>query len=191
MGGDAAFASTVGAGSTFSFTFRAFASSLNAALAPTLIEHQQSSTTLQGLRVLLVDDNAINRQVARLLLAPTGVVITEAANGQEALDRLDQQPFDLVLLDVHMPVMNGTDAIKHIRAAEGPWRDIPVIALTADAMSNDRERLLSMGMTGYTSKPIDQAALVNEMRRVMDRSPLIVSRLGELDARRGKFVHSA
>ena len=75
-----------------------------------------------GLKILLVDDNAINRSVARLLLAPSGVVVTEAANGKEALDRLAEQPFDLVLLDVHMPVMDGPETIRHIRAAEAPWR---------------------------------------------------------------------
>jgi CheY-like chemotaxis protein len=119
------------------------------------------------LRLLLVDDNAINRSVARLLLAPTGIIVTEATNGKEALSRLAEQIFDLVLLDVHMPVMDGTEAIKLIRAADVAWRDIPVIALTADAMSGDRERLLSIGMTGYASKPIEQAALVHEIHRVM------------------------
>jgi len=80
-----------------------------------------------------------------------------------------------------MPVMDGTDAIKHIRAADAPWRDIPVIALTADAMSGDRERLLSIGMTGYASKPIEQAALVHEIHRVMGMSSVRVSEMGALD----------
>jgi CheY-like chemotaxis protein/nitrogen-specific signal transduction histidine kinase len=183
MGGDASVVSTPGAGSTFTFTVRAFASSPTTVSVPTRQE-RHGSATLHGLRVLLVDDNAINRHVARLLLAPTGVIITEATNGKEALDRLAEQRFDLVLLDVHMPVMDGAEAIKHIRAAEAPWRDIPVIALTADAMSGDRERLLSMGMTGYASKPIDQAALVNEIRRVMDRSRVRVSEIDTLDEQR-------
>jgi signal transduction histidine kinase/AmiR/NasT family two-component response regulator len=189
MGGDATVISTPGIGSTFTVTVRAFASCSNTASMPPLLDRPDSAR-LHGLRVLLVDDNAINRHVARLLLAPTGVVVTEAANGQEALDRLAEQLFDLVLLDVHMPVMNGTDAIKHIRAAEAPWRDIPVIALTADAMSGDRERLLSIGMSGYASKPIDQAALVNEIRRLMDRSSVGISELGTLDAQ-AKSLRSA
>jgi signal transduction histidine kinase/ActR/RegA family two-component response regulator len=183
MGGDATVVTTPGAGSTFTLAVRAFAPSSNTASAPAQQE-RCSSATLYGLRVLLVDDNAVNRHVARLLLAPTGVIVAEATNGQEALDRLGEQPFDLVLLDVHMPVMNGTDAIKHIRAAEAGWRDIPVIALTADAMSGDRERLLSMGMTGYASKPIDQAALINEIRRVMDRSSVSVSEKSTFDEQR-------
>jgi signal transduction histidine kinase/ActR/RegA family two-component response regulator len=170
MGGDATVASTLGRGSTFRFTFRAFAGSPRIAAPAPLDEKRIGGATFQGLKLLLVDDNAINRSVARLLLAPTGVLVTEAKNGQEALDRLADQMFDLVLLDVHMPVMDGTEAIKHIRAADAPWRDIPVIALTADAMSGDRERLMSIGMTGYASKPIEQAALIQEMHRVISAS---------------------
>ena len=70
--------------------------------------------------MLLTDDNAINRQVVRLFLQPQGAIITEAANGREALDALARQPFDLVLLDVHMPVMDGVEAIRHIRASCEP-----------------------------------------------------------------------
>jgi signal transduction histidine kinase/CheY-like chemotaxis protein len=170
MGGDATVASVPGMGSTFRFTFRALAGSAGKTASAWIQDKRPGSATFHGLRLLLVDDNAINRSVARLLLAPTGVIVTEAANGKEALDRLADQIFDLVLLDVHMPVMDGTEAIRHIRAADASWRDIPVIALTADAMSGDRERLLSIGMTGYASKPIEQAALVNEIHRVMGMS---------------------
>ena len=101
---------------------------------------------LRGARVLLTDDNAINRQVVRLFLQPQGAIITEAANGREALDALARQTFDFVLLDVHMPVMDGVETIGHIRRSAEVWRDIPVIALTADAMTGDRERLLSLGL---------------------------------------------
>ena len=120
----------------------------------------QKTTQLRGARVLLTDDNAINRQVVRLFLQPQGAVITEATNGQEALDALSGGDFDLVLLDLHMPVMDGSEAIRLIRASDHAWRDIPVIALTADAMAGDRERLLAMGMSGYVSKPVDQGALL-------------------------------
>jgi signal transduction histidine kinase/AmiR/NasT family two-component response regulator len=184
MGGDATVTSTLNAGSIFRFTFQASAATPKAA-PPWAHEKRSGSATFRGLRLLLVDDNTINRSVARLLLAPTGVIVTEAANGKEALDRLAEQLFDLVLLDVHMPVMDGTEAIRHIRAANAPWRDIPVIALTADAMSGDRERLLSIGMTGYASKPIEQAALLNEIRRVIDRAS---GRDSQLSAAQGKSL---
>ncbi len=167
MGGDISLTSQPGKGSTFTLTFRASAAS-SAKFAPAaLSQGDVLSAPLLGLKILLVDDNAINRSVARLLLAPSGVVVTEAANGREALDRLAEQEFDLVLLDVHMPVMDGPETIKHIRGDNAAWRDLPVIALTADAMSGDKERLLSMGMTGYTSKPIEQRALMHEIHRVL------------------------
>ena len=166
MGGDISLTSEVDAGSTFTLTFHASAAKL--ARSPTPAEKSRvPSIALPGLKVLLVDDNAINRSVARLLLAPSGVVITEAANGREALNHLAGQHFDLVLLDVHMPIMDGPETLRHIRATDAPWRSIPVIALTADTMTGDRERLISMGMTGYASKPIEQRALIQEIHRVL------------------------
>jgi signal transduction histidine kinase/ActR/RegA family two-component response regulator len=167
MGGDVSLTSRPGEGSTFTLTFRASAAS-SAKLAPVEPQGHAAHGPLLGLKILLVDDNAINRSVARLLLAPSGVVITEAANGREALRRLAEREFDLVLLDVHMPVMDGPETIKHIRTGDAAWRDLPVIALTADAMTGDRERLLSIGMTGYTTKPIEQRALMHEIHRVLN-----------------------
>ncbi len=121
--------------------------------------------SLRGLRVLLTDDNAINRQVVKLFLAPQGCDIVEATNGKEALDLLAQHEFDIVLLDVHMPVMDGKEAIQRIRA-EPRWANLPVIALTADAMSGDREKYLALGMTDYVSKPVDQRELIAKMHQV-------------------------
>jgi len=161
MGGDIIVRSTPGIGSVFTFYFLAdppLADSGEAADAGDAPEEKR--TRLRDARVLLTDDNAINRQVVRLFLQPQGAIITEATNGQEALDALSTQPFDLVLLDLHMPVMDGAEAIRQIRASSHGWRDIPVIALTADAMAGDRERLLAMGMSGYVSKPVDQGELL-------------------------------
>jgi CheY-like chemotaxis protein len=172
MGGDITLTSRPDTGSTFTLTFRASAasSSKSASASPAGQDHRLPTAALQGLRILLVDDNTINRSVARLLLAPSGVVVTEAANGKEALDHLAEQPFDLVLLDVHMPVMDGPETIGHIRASEASWSTVPVIALTADAMSGDKERLISLGMSGYASKPIEQRALIQEIHRVLSIS---------------------
>jgi CheY-like chemotaxis protein len=168
MGGNVTVTSRPGEGSMFTLTFRAGSASQSSALPPPEASaDNRASVALQGLKLLLVDDNAVNRSVARLLLAPSGVIVTQATNGREALDRLAEQPFDLVLLDVHMPVMDGTETIRHIRASKEPWRDIPVIALTADAMSGDRARLLALGMSGYASKPIEQRVLIQEIQRVL------------------------
>jgi CheY-like chemotaxis protein len=96
----------------------------------------------------------------------------EAANGIEALARLAEQPFDIVLLDVHMPVMDGKEAIRRIRASGQPWKDIPVIALTADAMSGDREKLSSRwAWSDYVSKPIDARELATKYRRPAQAPP--------------------
>jgi CheY-like chemotaxis protein len=107
-----------------------------------------------------------------MFLAPLGPLIIEGENGQEALDLLARQAFDLVLLDVHMPVMDGIEATRQIRGSGQPWANLPIVALTADAMSGDRERFLRLGMSGYTSKPINQVDLFSEISRVMTASIL-------------------
>ena len=124
----------------------------------------------RAVRILLVDDNATNRQVAKLFLARLQCEITEATNGVEALERLNAYPFDVVLLDVHMPVMDGCETIRRIRASDQPWRTLPVIALTADAMEGDRERFVAMGMTDYLAKPIDRRVLLNKIHEATSRS---------------------
>ena len=168
MHGDVTVKSTVGEGTVFSFSFRAAPAERQALPHDGLLSPARLSgeTILEGLRLLLVDDNPVNRKVARMLLKPTRMEIVEAENGKQALDLLAEQPFDLVLLDVHMPVMDGITTIKHIRASPESWNAVPVVALTADAMSGDRERLLALGMTGYATKPVDQRALVAEIMRV-------------------------
>jgi hypothetical protein len=103
----------------------------------------------------------------KLLLASHGVSISEAANGQEALDALAAETFDVVLLDIHMPVMDGPTAIGLIRSSDKAWRDVPVIALTADAMTGDADRYLAMGMSGYVSKPVNKRDLEERLAFVL------------------------
>jgi PAS domain S-box-containing protein len=165
MGGDLTVTSEEGRGSTFRLTFRAQEAAPAVETKPQP-KAESSKRTLRGLHVLLTDDNAINRQVIKLFLAPQGCDITEATNGKEALDRIAQTEFDIVLLDVHMPVMDGKEAIQRLRASE-KWADLPVIALTADAMSGDREKYLALGMTDYVSKPVDQRELIAKMHHVL------------------------
>jgi PAS domain S-box-containing protein len=168
MGGDITVTSRAGKGSTFTFTFRAqeaAAATGSARSATPARPADAAKRSLRGLRVLLTDDNAINRQVIKLFLAPQGCDIIEATNGKEALDLIAQHEVDIVLLDVHMPVMDGKEAIQRLRA-EPRWKDLPVIALTADAMSGDREKYLALGMTDYVSKPVDQRELIAKMHQV-------------------------
>lgn len=173
MGGDVTCATKDGEGSIFTFSFDAGVPETARKLTPK--EHEDVAFTsprkigsLQDVRALVVDDNGINRRVARVFLEPLGIVVTEAANGIEALEMLEgEDAFDVVLLDMHMPVMDGPETFKRIRASQEEWQEIPVIALTADAMSGDRERYLKMGMTEYVSKPIEERLLVIALSRVL------------------------
>jgi signal transduction histidine kinase/FixJ family two-component response regulator len=170
MGGDIVVYSRLGEGSVFVLTFLADPPAVPSARPGGHHAAVGTAARLRGARVLLTDDNAINRQVARLFLQPQGAEITEAVNGREALDALARDAFDLVLLDVHMPVMDGVETIRRIRESTANWRSIPVIALTADAMAGDRERLLAIGMTGYVAKPIDQTELLSTIAAVLGGS---------------------
>jgi PAS domain S-box-containing protein len=169
MGGDLTVQSEEGRGSTFRLTFKAAEAAPAAAPAPAIaaISPEHGRRTLRGMRVLVTDDNAVNRQVIKLFLAPHGLDIVEATNGKEALDRIATQDFDIVLLDVHMPVMDGKETIQRIRNANQAWSRLPVIALTADAMTGDREKYLALGMTDYVSKPVDQRELLTKMHQVL------------------------
>jgi two-component system, sensor histidine kinase and response regulator len=110
----------------------------------------------QALHILLAEDNAVNQQLAVQLLEKRGHAVKIAENGQEALDALQQEDFDLVLMDVQMPVMGGLEAATEIRRREQATREhVPIVAMTAHAMDGDREKCLEAGMDGYVSKPID------------------------------------
>eukprot|EP01037_Dinobryon_pediforme_P008745 gene8745-8836_t len=111
-------------------------------------------SAIAGARVLLVDDNDLNQQVGAELLSGAGLVVDVAQNGQVALDMLAQAPYDLVLMDMQMPVMDGLTATRHLRQNPS-WAQLPVVAMTANAMSRDRDLCLEAGMNGHLAKPID------------------------------------
>jgi signal transduction histidine kinase/CheY-like chemotaxis protein len=172
MGGDLTVRSEEGQGSTFQLTFNALqitkpVSSTGANEAATNCPSAEGRM-LRGTRVLVTDDNAINRRVIGLLLEPLGCQITEAANGKEALDQLAVKPFDIVLLDIRMPIMDGEEVIKRIRSSEHSWSKLPVIALTADSMRGDRERCIALGMSDYVPKPVDKGELIGKMCNLMN-----------------------
>ncbi|WP_082604337.1 response regulator [Acidovorax sp. Root217] len=118
---------------------------------------------IRGARVLLVDDNDLNQQVGADLLGDAGLVVEVAENGQVALDMLQQRAaYDIVLMDMQMPVMDGLTATRHIR--ENPdWHKLPVLAMTANAMSGDRDSCLAAGMNGHVAKPIDPDELFSQL----------------------------
>lgn len=129
-----------------------------------------------GGRILLVDDNGVNRQLAGAMLERLGLRCESATNGEEALRRLAEGEYALVLMDVEMPVMDGITATRRLRAAEtAQGRRLPVIALTANALNEDREKCLAAGMDGYLAKPIGLANLRNELLRVLGGEAVAVA----------------
>jgi PAS domain S-box-containing protein len=120
------------------------------------------------LRVLLAEDNEVNQRVASRLIERRGHTVAVAANGREVLAALKKERFDVVIMDVSMPEMDGFEASRAIRASEkGAGAHIPIIALTAHAMKGDREKCLAAGMDGYVTKPIEAKDLFQEIERLL------------------------
>ncbi len=120
---------------------------------------------LQGLKVLLVEDNPLNQEVAAGMLALAGVHTEVAGDGQQALDHLSAAHVDAVLMDVQMPVMDGLTATRRIRSRP-EWARLPIVGMSANAMSRDREQALLAGMNAYLTKPIDHMALWTTLARL-------------------------
>jgi CheY-like chemotaxis protein len=123
------------------------------------------------LRILLAEDNAVNRLLAVRLLEKRGYIVSVATNGREAVEALEHDRYDLVLMDVQMPGMDGFEATAIVRAKEssiGTDR-LPIIAMTAHALKGDEERCLAAGMDGYISKPIRTDQMFSTIENIMDR----------------------
>jgi len=131
----------------------------------------QNRAVLSGARVLLVEDNAINQELACDLLRRVGVLTEIAADGKEALAMLERGHFDAVLMDCQMPVMDGYEATRAMRA-DARWRELPVIAMTANAMVGDREKVLAAGMNDHVAKPIKVDELFATLVRWVRREPM-------------------
>jgi CheY-like chemotaxis protein len=117
-------------------------------------------------KVLVAEDNPVNRELLRELLENRGYSVIEACNGQEALDMVEQSQPDLLLLDIGMPLLDGFTVIRRIR--QNPrLATLPVLAVTAYAMRDDRNNVLNAGFDGYLSKPINARELANELERLL------------------------
>ena len=181
MGGDITVESVQGEGSIFSFSFQAKIVDMPEPLESGS-SSDESGVNLAGLKALLIDDNKVNRMVAKAFLQPRGISVVEAENGQIGLDALACEEFDFVLMDINMPEMDGVEATKQIRASDCSWSSIPIIALTADAMSDHKAKYLGLGMDGYISKPIDPRIFISTIEGVLtDARPDIVNRTSVRD----------
>ncbi len=138
--------------------------------------------SVAGARILLVEDNPINQELAADMLSNAGVVLRMAENGQEALDWLEREPFDLVLMDCQMPVMDGY-AATHALRQQPQWRDLLVIAMTANAMVGDREKVLAAGMNDHIAKPIKVDELFATLARWIRKAPGRAASPADLDKR--------
>jgi signal transduction histidine kinase/CheY-like chemotaxis protein len=128
-------------------------------------EQARHGTAAKALRVLVVDDNEINRKLAGILLQQLGATIDQAENGVAAVEECSRNSYDIVLMDMHMPVMDGIEATSRIRKMQQNGPRTPIVALTANALSGDRERYLEAGMDDYLAKPLSEKALLNVMAR--------------------------
>lgn len=138
--------------------------------------NQSQKVSLEGVRILVAEDNYVNVLVIEGMLEDTRAEITTTENGKEVVEAIrermvdeDDVPFDVVLMDIQMPVIDGENATRIIRAMDGPVSSIPIIALTAHAMVGDRERYLQCGMDAYLSKPVNKATLLEMIQSVLAR----------------------
>ena len=122
----------------------------------------------RSLRVLLAEDNAVNQKLAARLLEKEGHFVVVVPDGLRAVEALETNPFDLVLMDVQMPGMDGVEATSLIRRREmNTGLHVPIIAMTAHAMTGDRQRFIASGMDGYVSKPIHSRELFDAIETVL------------------------
>lgn len=129
----------------------------------------QDGAVFAGLRVLVVDDVAINREVLRAMLERKGAVVHEAADGQQGLDKIDNQPFDLVLLDNMMPVMSGCEMLAKLRKRPGPEANVVVIGVSAGTLSEERDAFLGLGLDAFLSKPVKFSELTSLVQALLSR----------------------
>jgi CheY-like chemotaxis protein len=132
----------------------------------------QEEAAMSHKRILVVDDNEDNRRILVYWLRKTvDCEILEATHGQEALEIASREPLDLILMDLRLPVLDGWEVARRVRAMEGPVQDVPIIAFTAQAMVGDEEKALAAGCDDYIAKPVIDANIIKEkVERLLARS---------------------
>ncbi len=168
MGGSLCVDSEPGAGSTFYLSLRLGLPDEDGQSASAPIPPPAKNAPL-GPRILVVEDDPVNRLAALRILEKLGYAVLGAADGAQALALLEIERFDLILMDVQMPGMNGLEATRRIRESGKTYAGMPIVAMTAHAMSGDRERFLTGGMDAYVSKPVDMKALADVLRGIFEK----------------------
>ncbi len=176
MGGEIGVTSTVGVGSEFSVEIPLrlvdAADPLIERALPAAPDNSLGTLSLSGVKILVVDDSDINREVAQLILRRQGATVATSGTGAEAVERLRQDPsaFEIILMDIQMPGMDGNEAARRIRS-ELQLKTLPIIALTAGALLSERDKSLRAGMNDFLTKPFEPAALIGTVRRHVERKP--------------------
>ena len=169
MGSGISIESKEGSGSTFSFVVDFKEGSIEKLEERTALERNVDGSVLDGLKILVTDDNEYNRIVAKdTLMSRANLEVYEAENGKEAVEMVVEMDFDAILMDVQMPVMNGYDATRAIRNLEGSKKDTPIIALTASVLRVDLDKCTDAGMNSYIPKPFKPHELISGIAQVLN-----------------------
>ncbi|MBL4835972.1 MAG: response regulator [Kordiimonadaceae bacterium] len=171
LGGEAGVESQEGKGSTFWFTFMAQAGKMEDVIEDASFNLALSAAgarCTRTLKIMVADDNSINQRILANMLGKLGHDVLYVENGAEACERAEEQLFDLILMDVHMPVLGGVDATKWIKAMDGPVSKVPIVGCTADAFPGQIERFKKAGMADVVTKPINRRTLLDTINRVLD-----------------------
>jgi len=176
MGGEVEVSSTLGTGSTFSFALRFEKADGDSAISPevraeaALEIETRLHTQYRDARILVAEDDWVNQQVAMELLGETlGLTVDLASNGREAVEMAHRSPYVLILMDMQMPEMDGLEATRAIRLIPR-YKDVPILAMTANAFADDAANCLAAGMNGYIGKPVDPDVLFSTMLRWLETS---------------------
>ena len=168
IGGDLTCTSKIGKGTEFIFTFKARIAKSGKEL---IKKAENRALVLKDKRILVAEDNELNREIATEILRAEGCIIEEAENGMVAVEKLVNSKagyYDLILMDIQMPVMDGYEAVSKIRAIENKkLANIPIIAMTANAFEEDKKKALEVGMNAHVSKPIDIDKLLGSMMELL------------------------
>ena len=136
------------------------------------MEPEDDYSDLAGMKILIAEDNDINWEIISAMLGMFGITAERAENGRICLDRMAsaaEGSYELIFMDVQMPEMNGLDATRNIRRLENKWAaSIPIIAMTADAFSENIAECLEAGMNGHIAKPVDMKLVIREIRRIKE-----------------------